>query len=437
MSLSQIFRLTAERNSSNPAVAIPNGVLSYGEFLSLVDSDGGGDAQEPLGQLVGLFRSLEHQSICWTSGAIADRACLRRGLAEHEVSANGVVLATSGTSGLPRLVHLPADSLAWTVWNTIWAGAQAQGVPLDPPDSTGGVYDALERACADRLGLVMGSCLPLTSVAGLSVALRALLAGEALCLGLSPDPRRTIEVLTLHGVNVFGTSPILAQRLIRHEPPRTSLWSVGLGGSSVPSDLIDRVEAWAGCVVTSGYGATELGGVVAMTLASDSRQDRVDNRYKIAPSARVRVGEPDRAGVGRLYVSSRSTCSGYVADGRFTRVDTVDTGDLGCVAADGRLVLHGRADNTILRGARRLDPSIIEAQVNSVPGVLGCTVHGAPSRIDGETDVIARVALAAGVELRDVWSAVREAARDVSRVVQVDPFELTVDGSAVRHRMSR
>jgi acyl-coenzyme A synthetase/AMP-(fatty) acid ligase len=95
----------------------------------------------------------------------------------------------------------------------------------------------------------------------------------------------------------------------------------------------------------------------------------------------------------RLYVStpSRMVAISDLVSASLVDDEWLDSGDVGSIDSDGNLRLGGRADWTILRGGRRIDPSVVEACLERMPIVEQAAVGSVPSLVTGEQDVVALV----------------------------------------------
>ena len=128
---------------------------------------------------------------------------------------------------------------------------------------------------------------------------------------------------------------------------------------------------------------------------------------------------------------------GLVEDGHVeAAAEWLDTGDLGSRDDDGNLRLRGRADHMILRGARRVDPALIETALETHDAVDRAAVTGVPSRLAGEQDVVALVVPRTPTGAADLRKHVhRELGPQLTpqRVLFVDRLPLTPDGAVRRH----
>src|SRR5439155_4871178 len=73
----------------------------------------------------------------------------------------------------------------------------------------------------------------------------------------------------------------------------------------------------------------------------------------------------------------------------------IRTGDLGCLDADGFLILTGREKELIIRGGVNISPVEIDSILMQRPEVVEAATVGVPDRVYGE-EVVAYVVLRAG-----------------------------------------
>ena len=87
------------------------------------------------------------------------------------------------------------------------------------------------------------------------------------------------------------------------------------------------------------------------------------------------------------YVTDPATGGPRVSRGDIVRDGWLDTGDLGCVDAEGFVYLTGRAKDLIIRGGHNIDPRVIEDGLLSHPAVTAAAAVGRPDRHSGEVPV--------------------------------------------------
>ncbi len=236
---------------------------------------------------------------------------------------DAVVVATSGTTGVPKGVVLTHDAVT--------ASAQATTARL-------GVDPHRHRWLA---------CLPLNHVGGLSVVTRSLLTGTPLTVlpGFDAD-----SVRRQSGPGVLVSLVATALRRVGAELFHTVL----LGGSAPPPGLPANV-------VTT-YGLTETGsGVVYDGVPLDGVEVVVD-----PGSSEIMIRGP------MLLRAYRDGGSPLDEEG------WLRTGDCGSIDAGGRLEVVGRLSDMIITGGENVWPAPVEDALRSHPGVADAAVAGRP-----------------------------------------------------------
>ena len=270
-----------------------------------------------------------------------------------------LVVPTSGSTGEPKGVLLSAAALR--------ASAAASEARLVGP--------------ATWL-----SALPPTHIGGLQVLVRSLLAGTTpVALPPGPFTAEAFETGTRalpSGRRCTSLVPTQLRRLL--DGPLAALRSydvVLLGGAAAPPALLERARD-AGVRVVMTYGMSETsGGCVYDGVPLDGVDVAVDGR--------VRLRGPVLASGYRLRPDLTAAA---FRDGWYT------TGDVGELAPDGRLVVHGRADDVVVTGGEKVAPAAVEAALGTHPAVVEVAVVGVPDDEWGQR-VVAVVVLRAPLTL--------------------------------------
>jgi O-succinylbenzoic acid--CoA ligase len=251
---------------------------------------------------------------------------------EHDVVA--VVVPTSGSTGEPKGVLLTAANLLASARATATVVGEGQWL----------------------------LALPSTHVGGLQVLVRSLLAGTAPVVLDGPTTVPSFEAATARLTGPRRLVSLVPTQLARlvGSPALQEYDAVLLGGAAAPAELLQQARE-AGVRVVTTYGMSETsGGCVYDGVPLPGVSVDVDGR--------IRLRGPVVARGYRL----RPDLTAQLFDGdRFT------TSDVGALV-DGRLVVHGRADDVVVTGGENVAPAAVEAALATHPSVVEVAVVGVP-----------------------------------------------------------
>ena len=297
----------------------------------------------------------------------------------------GVLVATSGSTGEPRLVALSVAALR--------ASATATAARLGGPA---------------RWLLA----LPADHVAGVQVIVRALLAGAPPALqdlrgGFRPDGFAAATAALGPGRRCTSLVPTQLLRLLDAGGAALDALrgyaAVLVGGAALDQGLRARAEA-TGVRIVATYGMTETaGGCVYDGVPLDGVRVRLDGPIEGDGTGRIVLGGPTLADgyLGRPAETAAAFGTGEHGGREFR------TGDLGRVT-DGRLEVVGRADDVIVTGGEKVAPAAVERVLAAQPGVRAACVVGLPDAEWGAV-VAAAVVTDRSVDPERLRAAVREA----------------------------
>lgn len=271
-----------------------------------------------------------------------ESAALRAGLRVGEAIDDdvAVVVATSGTTGVPKGALLTAAALT-----------------------------ASAAATHDRLG-GPGSwllALPAHHIAGMQVLVRSALAGAVpveMDLSAGFDITELPSAIRILGPGRRYTALVAAQLAKALGDPAAAaalaeLDAVLLGGGPAPRPVLDDAAA-AGIAVVRTYGMSETAGGCV---------------YDGVPLDGVRL----RTVEGRIVIGGPTLAKGYrnpVDPDPFAEPGWFRTDDLGAVSGAGVLTVLGRADDAISTGGLTVLPQPVEAALCAHPAVRDCAVFG-------------------------------------------------------------
>ena len=273
-----------------------------------------------------------------------------------------VLLCSSGTTGLPKVVQLSHRALVSNLCQT------AAVFP----------YEEGERV----LGLApffhgMGLCV---------VLLHALASGATVVVMPRFDPEGMLRAIEQHRVSqVLIPPPVL--RFLAESPlvdrfDLSSLRIVGCGGAPSGAELTRAGEARLGCLVAEGYGITEFGPMVAITPFATAGVRHGSVGF-LMPGTEAQIVD------GEVWVRGPQLMTGYLGDPAAT-AGTIDaegwlhTGDLGHFDADGYLFLGDRIKELIKVKGFQVAPAELEELLRAHPAVADAAVVRVPDADTGE-----------------------------------------------------
>ena len=297
--------------------------------------------------------------------------------------ATGFVFYTSGTTGLPKGVHLPHRAA-----------------------------DARASYMSSQCGLVHGrhnrvlGLMPLFHVVGFYSVFLAMIGFDGTYYVCSAfDPSAAIEAIERHAITMLYATPTHFHALLaapNFAPEKlASVDNVIYAGSAMPGPLLDRVGAAFDARIVNIYGTTEIMNALYMP-------DPVGRPHTYRPGffSNVRVGRfggtvDDEAAVGEdgellVDASADATFTGYLNRPEATAEKMQDgwyrTGDIAVKREDGDYDVKGRLDDMIISGGENIYPEEVEAVLVQHPGIAECGIIGMPDEKWGEIVVACVVA---------------------------------------------
>jgi o-succinylbenzoate---CoA ligase len=331
------------------------------------------------------------------SQPLADEGGAPFNLADPGEDEPALVVHTSGTTRTPRPVELTFGNLD--------AHIRAVGAVLG--------------ADPDERWLVP---MPLSHVGGLMVLVRSAAAAGTVVLEPPPfDADRVARLLREGEITLVSLVPTMLARILEAGGrPGPRLRRVLLGGGPVAPGLLRRAVD-AGWPVSQTYGLTEAASTVTLAEPGD-----LETAGRPLPGLGVSI-----AGDGEILVNGPTVVGEW---------DTLRTGDLGRLDADGRLIVLGRKSDTIVSGGENVAPAEVEAVLEEHPQVAEAGVFGRPDPQWGES-VTARIvprgeAVPSAAELR-AHCAARLAGYKVPKTFELaEQLPRTASGKLLRRNLT-
>jgi O-succinylbenzoic acid--CoA ligase len=297
-----------------------------------------------------------------------------------------VVVTTSGSTGAPRGVLLTAAQLT-ALTDVVNGPGTPQWI----------------------------AALPVTSMGGLNVLVRALATGREPAVvpsigGAGPFTDAAFE----SAVDVAGAMsddirvalvPAQVSRLLSTDRGISALQRCSriLVGGAATRPSLRAAASELGIALTTTYGATETAGgcvfdghpLPGVTVTADG--------HPADGAAR------DLAGPGPLTIAGPTVALGYRGEPELTRAcfgpDGFRTSDLGEIGADGTVTVLGRADDVIVIGGVNVSPLAVERVIADLPDIVAAAAVAAVTG-SGEAQ------LQAFIEVRDTASGMQDTVRD-------------------------
>jgi acyl-coenzyme A synthetase/AMP-(fatty) acid ligase len=271
----------------------------------------------------------------------------------------GIEMLTSGTTGTPKRIPLPASNFSKMV--------------LDAA-----VYEKRDVNAPPRLSrAVTIANTPFSHIGGIFGLFVTLSAGRKACMLDRFRVNEFVDAIQRHQPRVVGAPPSALRMIIDAKVPKEALSSLAVfRTATAPLDpsLADQFFEIYGIPVLQNYGATEFAGGVAGWTLPDFQKYGADRRGSVGrmnPGIDGRVvnaetGDPVPFGEkGLLELRAK-----HLGDG----TNWVRTTDLASMDDQQFLWILGRADNAIIRGGFKIMPDDVVKAIESHPDVLEACV---------------------------------------------------------------
>jgi len=314
------------------------------------------------------------------------------------------VLFSSGSTGVPKGVLLSHHNLLSNV------EAVAQILWIAPTDKIVGV-------------------LPFFHAFGLTGTIWVpLLSGIGAVYHANPLDAKTIgKLVAEHRATVLISTPTFCQSYLRScEPAQlATIRHAVLGAERLPAPLADAFREKFGVTLMEGYGATEMGPVVAVNTADIAHRTVRQTGHKpgtvghpipgvVAKVVDIDTGEelpPDREGL--LLVKGPGRMLGYLGNPEKTAEVLRDgwyvTGDIATLDEDGFIRITDRLARFSKIGGEMVPHAKVEELLGGLPGVESCAVTAVPDAQKGERLVAFYTSNIAAAPA-DLWQALSASA---------------------------
>ncbi len=257
----------------------------------------------------------------------------------------GVVILTSGTTGLPK--GAPRDKVS------PYATAQA-----------------IDRVPYPRKG-TMVIVSPIFHTTGLGTYLVGAALGNKVITTRRFKPERTLQLIAENKADMLVAVPTMLHRLVELAPDviakydTSSLKVIAISGSALTPELSTRVQDTFGDVLYNMYGSTEC--AVATIATPDELRSAPGTAGRSPVTCEVVLFDEHDQRIdgankrGRIFIRSGAPFQGY-SDGRHKQIidGYMSSGDMGHFDENGLLFVDGRDDDMIVSGGENVFPQEVE-----------------------------------------------------------------------------
>lgn len=212
--------------------------------------------------------------------------------------------------------------------------------------------------------------LPIFHVSGLSILFRSLYNRTRVTI-CKYKKELVLELIKKGSVNMVSMVPTMLKDMI-NDIQENRLRMLLLGGEFIPQLLIYRCME-IGIPVYKTYGMTETFSQ-STTFNILEFPEKIDSVGKPLPGVKIFIKNPDKDGIGEIWLKSPMLINGYM--GRKVITGYFNTKDIGYLDKEGFLYILNRREDIIISGGENIYPKEIEDLLYQMQGIKECAVVG-------------------------------------------------------------
>ncbi|CAE6787037.1 Long-chain-fatty-acid--CoA ligase [Paraburkholderia nemoris] len=338
-------------------------LMYHSDFSTIVDS-----LRENLPDLQHVIRLSDNEDPR-TYEALIEEAPRQFSFEDFDENTIATTFHTTGTTGDPKQVFFSHRQL---VLHTLAASAALANQPDGQSFSRSDVYMPMT---------------PMFHVHAWGIPFVATMLGVKQVYPGRYDPVTLLALKEKEGVTFSHGVPTLLRMILdaaRPMPGTLAPWTIVVGGSALPPDLIEEATR-AGVSAVAGYGMSETGPIIAVARSEPGQPASVRSRAGFPiPLVHARI---DPTNAGELVVRAPWLTQGYgvqAASDDLWKGGWLHTQDIAEVDADGGIRIVDRIKDVIKTGGEWVSSIDIEALLVAHPAVLEAAVVGVQSPKWGE-----------------------------------------------------
>ncbi len=212
------------------------------------------------------------------------------------------------------------------------------------------------------------------------------------------EPTAVMKVVDKYKAHFIWSVPTMYFQMLELEDfdsyDRSSVIVIGGGATTIPPELVTRLEQSFGAEFVMLFGQTECG-MASQTVRGDTLEHKSSTVGKAMPHVEMSIQDPESGAIKPIgeigEICIRSVC---VMDEYFERPEAtaravdyngwLHMGDLGVMDEDGYCKITGRIKDMIIRGGENIFPREIEDVLITHEDILEVAVFGVPDADWGE-----------------------------------------------------
>lgn len=299
----------------------------------------------------------------------------------------------SAMSAQQIVPHFSMEDIASIMFTSGTTGPQ-KAVP-----QTFANHYASAQSCKESLGFDEQtkwlSVLPIYHISGLSVLLRAMIAGFTVRLEQKFVASKMLDII----VNERPTHVSLVPQTLKWlmESGLTEAFNIQrilLGGAKLSSTLIEEALSY-NLPIYNSFGMTETCSQF-LTASPEMLKERFDTVGKPSTNVAVKIKDPDENGHGELLIKGGNVMDGYlypidIAD-TFDSEGYFKTGDIAEINSEGYVMVYDRRKDLIISGGENIYPYQIETVAKQHTAIEDALCIGIKDDVWGEVPCLYYVA---------------------------------------------